>query len=63
MSTARCCRCYSAAPRQDVAGGNEVELTTTRRSKRMRVQERKNLADRDDSASEADLQDDELEVY
>ena len=48
---------------QHVEKADEEGLMASRRSKRMRRQERENLADRDDSASEADVQDDEWERY
>ena len=46
---------------QHVEKADEEGLMASRRSKRTRRQERENLADRDDSASEADVQDDEWE--
>ena len=48
---------------QHVEKADEEGLMASRRSKRTRRQERENLADRDDSASEADMQDDEWERY
>ena len=56
-------RCQQHPAAHGAEGAEGAESVAYRRSKRMRIQKREDLMDRDDSASEADVQDDERELY
>ena len=51
-------RCQQHPAAHGAEGAEGAESVAYRRSKRMRIQKREDLMDRDDSASEADVQDD-----